>query len=554
MSTSSYDFRRLKTQTDTYSDEVQNDVRIVQIGLRELLVVYCVALALTVGLQWRNHAFASEFTTISDESAHYVTGLLLHDYILHGVPENPMTYATRYYEHYPRIALGHWPPVFYIVQAVWTIPFGVSRTSLILLMAAISAAMLATTYTLCLGFFPRWLSVSLLIFLASTRSFQASSTAVMSDMLVALLVFWSILIFERYIRTPRWQTAVCFAFFAAAAMLTKGTAVALAPIPLSAALLTPGPKTYRRGSFWVAAGLVAVICVPWFVLVPGALQEHVAKFGGIAFQAGRPMATLAYLVRELSFGGVVLAGIGIAIVVGRNVPAAAAFRKSTAAAIDIFWILALLLLVSTLALRTFVAAWEDRHLITLLPFFALFMGAGLHWVINNGFHGSRTAMVTSVVTLMFVSGLEIARGSPKRHLGLDKVAQDLVRDSQFRTPRFLIASDSVGEGVFVAEVAMHENRLGHFVARGSKVLASDGFMGDGYQLKYKTPGELMSLLDSEPRQLVVIDAPDEPPPHVELLRQTVANYQQRWRLVGSYPRFAEPGAAQGQIEVYALRP
>jgi hypothetical protein len=360
--------------------------------------------------------------------------------------------------------------------------------------------------------------------------------------------------FERYIQASRWQTAVCFALFATAAIMTKGTAVALAPIPLSAALLTPGAKPYRRGSFWVAAGLVAVICVPWFAFVPGALQEQVAKFGGIVFLADRPMATLAYLVRELSFGGVVLAGIGIAVVVGKNIPPAPTIRKSTGAATDTLWILALLLLVSTVALRTFVAAWEDRHLITLLPFFALFMGAGLHWVINNGFHRSRTAIITSVVTLMFLSGLEIARGAPKRHLGLDKVAQDLVRDSQFRTTHFLIASDSVGEGVFVAEVAMRENRLGHFVARGSKVLASDGFMGDGYQLKYKTPAELMTLLESGPTQLVVIDAPYAPPPHVELLRQTVTNYKQRWQLVGSYPRFVEPGAEQGQIQVYALRP
>jgi hypothetical protein len=257
----------------------------------------------------------------------------------------------------------------------------------------------------------------------------------------------------------------------------------------------------------------------------------------------------------LSFGGVVLAGIGIAVVAGKNVPPVFAIRKSTGAgaAMNVFWILALLLLVSTVALRTFVAAWEDRHLITVLPFFALFMGAGLYWVVDKGFHGGRSAVITSIVTLIFASGLQIARGMPKRPLGLDKVAEDLVRDPQFRTSRFLIASDSVGEGVFVAEVAMRENRLGHFVDRGSKVLASDGFMGDHYQLKYKTPADLMSLLESEPMQLVVIDAPDAPSPHVELLRQTVTNYQQRWRLVGSYPHFVTSGEGQGKIQVYALR-
>src|SRR5262249_1703157 len=134
--------------------------------LLELFAIYCLALAVIIALQWRNAAFESEFTTISDESAHYVTGLMLRDYIAEGLPQPPMAYATHYYERYPRIGLGQWPPLFYVLQAFWTIAFGVSRVSIVILMAAISASLLTTTYAVCSRYYSRSMSVALMIFLA----------------------------------------------------------------------------------------------------------------------------------------------------------------------------------------------------------------------------------------------------------------------------------------------------------------------------------------------------------------------------------------------------
>src|SRR5438552_6686117 len=256
MTTPIYDlWRPWRIQPDIWVGHPLDDkpaARVSPIHLRELLVVYLIAVALILALQWHSKAFASEFTSISDESAHYVTGLMLRDYILHGWPEHPMSYATRYYAHYPRVALGHWPPVFYLVQAFWTIPFGVSRISLIVLMAAIGGALLTTTHAVASRYFPRWLCWSLMVFLASLHSVQALTGAVMSEVLVAVLVLWSILTFEEYLRAPRWQPAAGFALLASATILTKGTGLALAPIPISAAILSRDPKLYRRASFWFA--------------------------------------------------------------------------------------------------------------------------------------------------------------------------------------------------------------------------------------------------------------------------------------------------------------
>ena len=81
-------------------------------------------------LQWTEGAYQAEFGGHPDEAAHYVTGLMIHDYVAAGLPGNPMTFALEYYDHYPKVALGNWPPLFYVLQAGWTLLFTPDRASM----------------------------------------------------------------------------------------------------------------------------------------------------------------------------------------------------------------------------------------------------------------------------------------------------------------------------------------------------------------------------------------------------------------------------------------
>src|ERR1039457_5438067 len=58
-----------------------------------------------------------------DESAHYITGLMIRDYIASCQFTSPMTYAENYYAPYPKPAFGMWPPFFLITEALWTLIF-----------------------------------------------------------------------------------------------------------------------------------------------------------------------------------------------------------------------------------------------------------------------------------------------------------------------------------------------------------------------------------------------------------------------------------------------
>ena len=103
-------------------------------------------MALTVFLSYKGDVYHSELgSEDSDEPAHYVTGLLIHDYVVKKFPESPLSFAARYYLHYPKIALGVWPPFFHIVEAFWMMVF--SARSVFFLPAAI------TTLTVMMGLF-----------------------------------------------------------------------------------------------------------------------------------------------------------------------------------------------------------------------------------------------------------------------------------------------------------------------------------------------------------------------------------------------------------------
>src|SRR5947209_9185195 len=73
-------------------------------------------IALVLVLQWVGGAYRSEFAGYPDEGAHYITGVMMRDYVAVHKLVSFRQYAEDYYLHYPKVALGHWPPVFYTVE------------------------------------------------------------------------------------------------------------------------------------------------------------------------------------------------------------------------------------------------------------------------------------------------------------------------------------------------------------------------------------------------------------------------------------------------------
>jgi len=128
-----------------------------------LLAFYALAIAIEA---W-NGAYSSEFGRYSDEGMHYVTGLMIRDFFTSPAAwPHPMAFAKAYYAHFPKVGLGNWPPIFPLLQALWSLPFGVARPVMLLevqLFVALTALLVYRQLAPRLGTGFAWLAGALLI-------------------------------------------------------------------------------------------------------------------------------------------------------------------------------------------------------------------------------------------------------------------------------------------------------------------------------------------------------------------------------------------------------
>jgi hypothetical protein len=504
-----------------------------------LLLVFCVSFALTIGLQWRGKAYQAEWSADPDEPAHYITGLMVHDYIRSGFRGSPMAFAQAYYDHYPKVAIGHWPPMFYVLQSIWMLLFTPSRTSLLLLMAVFSALLLTVTYALVRSYFPAWMAWASLGLVATSYDFESSSRATMAEIPTALFTLAALWALARYFDHPGFRTAAWFSFAALATVLTKGTGIAVAPLPLLDVAVTRRWKILRTGSFWLPTILAGVPALIWFAVAPDALHQSVGLFGRLGIRWYRIPDTFGHWLLSLGVAGATLAALGFV----RRARAAFAGTER-----DVFWITALLFLPVIVIFRILLGAWEAKHLITTLPLLMLFLCDGLTWMRSVLPHYRRAITAAMLAALGWTANHSAIAMPPKAHLGIDRVASELTASPEYRNTRFLIVSDAGGEGVFISEVAEREQRPGHTIERGSKLLADISFLGDRYQPRFNSPAEMMRFFDQGPDRILILDGVPPTVDHLAKVRSMVSQYPGRWLLLGQYPRTGTPFP----IEVFRL--
>ena len=162
-------------------------------------LVFSALVGIALFLQWQGGAYKSEFGGHPDEAAHYVTGLMIRDYIAGGFPGSPLKYAETYYNHYPKVALGNWPPLFYIIQSAWSLVFTPSREAMLVLMAVLSAIVGTILFFTLRSEFPLPIAVlGGLLFVCIPLS-QRHTAMIMTEIPIALLSFTALVFFARYI-------------------------------------------------------------------------------------------------------------------------------------------------------------------------------------------------------------------------------------------------------------------------------------------------------------------------------------------------------------------
>lgn len=512
-------------------------------GAGRAAAITLVLLGLNLVFVYRGGAFRSELTAESDEAAHYITGLMVHDYFAHGIGQAPMAFAANYYLHYPKVALGHWPPVFYLMQAAWGFICSPSRNGILGMMTLCTTLIAFTLYRLVEREFRTTVGgIAAGALFLCIPLVQAYSAMIMSDMVVAMFSLWALRAWANYLDNERTRDALWFAAAASAAILTKGNGFAVTLMAPVSVVILRRPRIFLRPAFWISAALIGIVCVPWNIATRNLITPT------MQFQAGVPFFLKANWYYGTELFRAVGAGIAVFALIGVAVKVILPFLHKS---VQPLWAAGLGLIVGVQIFHTVVpAGTEERYLLASLGPVLLFMSAGIQWAasrirVRQPIY-ARVAAMSGIVAIVFF--LWTFRVPHKRHIGLDEAARDVTMSPADRDAVILCSSNGNGEGIFISELAMREPRPTHIVLRASLMLANSDWNGRHYRPIKSSPAEVNAFLTSIPVGLVVLDrSPGFAHwQHQDLLAQAMRGPD--WQLIRSYPKGT--GSNSGQVQVY----
>ena len=480
-------------------------IRHIAVPHTAIMFVALVMLALL--LQRVAGAEMAGFGGAPDEAAHFVTALMIRDYVADGMPGSPIAYAERYYVHYPKVAFGIWPPLFHLTGASWLLAFGPSSASAMTFVAVVTAFFALCLYLLGRKLFNPLTGTVAAVWFVLLPPVQASTSTFMMDMLCAALMLLGAVAFGRYLDTGRARYSHLFGLFAAAAVMTKYNGFALALLPPIAVMLVRKYAVVRTVAFWSSAVIVMVLCGWWYVaqadLIWYASQPYSTLAEAPIAAAGNTLAlasTLGWLLFPL-----VCLGCWVQVARPRDLENRATWAALFALMVSV-WVFHSMLYPTS----------EARYLLPAIAPIVLFGCAGADVVLRRWPQPLRLAAIALAVLAYLLTSFETPL-KPDR--GFKQIADALVTQGVSSDSALLVSSDAAGEGAFVAAVAVSDRRPNAIVLRASKLLASSTWMGAEYRLLYPSTGELLRVLDtSRVSHVVVENSAPASLPHEEQLR------------------------------------
>jgi hypothetical protein len=438
--------------------------------------------SLTLGLQVTGGAYSAEFDGYPDEPAHLVSSLLVYDYITQWPHRNPMRWAEQYYLHYPKVAIGHWPPGYYLLQGFWWLFATPSRGSAMALNAILCVAAAAILYRLLRATSPGWLAAGAACLMIASPIVQTSFSLTMAELPCLLLATLFIATLARWIEKPSGPILLCIGLLLAATVLVKGTGVLLLLAPFLAAVMSGRGREFLNGKLVGAALAILALVLALYALGPAVIRTSLLRLEYI--RLGTPhLVNAVGVMTGYGFGALAVGGIFTVWFWGK--PGAGRNPEALASAA---------VLLSVAAASFFVReAVEPRHYILILPAVLLLA------VESSRCLASRTRLAWLLLAAAAVwFPFERYRQTPSGFVELHRL---------IRLPtRMLVSSTASGEGAWIAEVALREKRPGSVVARATQILATMDWDGRDYRLITKTPQAVERRLDELGLDTVVVDS------------------------------------------------
>jgi hypothetical protein len=458
-----------------------------------------------------------------DEPAHFVNVLTVREYLATALGSNPLSFATDFYIHYPKVSIGHWPPAYY----------GILGSLFLVVPPSIEGAFLVNALpTIALGLLVTWIllrlttpsiAVSAVLLLAVSTIWIQSIAELLLDQALALFTLLAALNWARYAESRRWLPALWFAAFSVAAIMTKGNGLLLALFPLIHVGLTGRWASLLDVRAITAALLTGALTLPWYIITYGVSADGFNYTFGMAYAIESLTFNVITLSENVTVLALALAGFGVW----------AAYRhrlRHPELWSGVATMLSLVL--ATLAFQAAVpVAIQPRYLAPALPAVIVLAMVGLHQLFllvarQGGARAPRVAMALSIAlfaAMVFPGIRDLMQHHAKTDLRMASVAELLLPVD--RPTAWLIDGGSRAEGALIAQMALHDKERRHFVVRASKFLHSADWMERDYQLIYFSAAEVRRALDEANIQGVITTRMDgqAPLPHSELLEAVLGD-------------------------------
>jgi len=479
------------------------------------LIIWVGLTIVTLFTQYRSGAYHADFARDPDEPAHAVSALMVHDYLVQAFPANPIRFAHTFSDHYPKVAIGHWPPLFYCLEGSWMLLFGRTRAALLLFVALCGITLAGSVYFMVrrLTSTPiAWLSVAVLM---CSPLFLSLVCSVRPDLLLALLVFWAAISITNYMVSRQRNWLISCLVLGAMAMLVHGRGAVLLLLPFSVLLVERRRMTWK----WMVAAAVLAFVIAWpHLIVP---ESHL---------------TLSSFLRLLRVG-VLRTALNL-----EWLPAIAAvaaiLQVTRSEARQPFWTAMACLAISNFCFDLMVPlSWSDDNLlIAALPAWAALAGYGVQHLCAQLVVSGRAKPSSVRVALMAValSGLVLTSiFVPRKH---DPGFHQLVASTLLtNADPVLIAANGLNEGALIAESSLADPARMHTILRGSKVLSESTWGGNRYHPRFASSPAMQQFLQSAHVCLAIVQIADPVTTDQQQLRSAL-NLNATWALVSSGPQ------------------
>ena len=447
-----------------------------------------------------------------------MSSVAIADYLASGFGSKPVAFFIDYYAHFPKVAIGHWPPFFEFLQAVVFLFFGASAFVAMVLQAAIAGLCSAVTASVTARSFGALSGITAGLVVLLSPVFLPMPDEVMADTLEALTVAVATVCWGVFYKDRGWLSCFLFALTAALSILTKGTGFGLALMPFiyvafrrDAAFLF-NPKTL------VAAALVAALTGPWY------LYTYRMAADGFVYAWGWAYSRLAipFFLRG------VIDAVGP---VGSLVYCYGVFRCFVSSGKTGFapHPVILAFAASSLGMILFPmfapADLDARYLIPALPGVVIVAFAGFYQALESvPWLVAHKRIARSIPVLVFIASTALLIRLPHAvSLHSDVIVHYIMASGQ---PNMLtLVTGSVGaEGAFISSFAEADRQKQHYVIRAQKALASSNWMASSYALKFSTADAVANWINDAGIGWVVLDEDSRRRefPHSALLKAAIA--------------------------------